>query len=1194
MKVQDREQLLTEIARLYAIFEQNSDTERMQKARLFADKLMKQQFIIGFAGHFSSGKSTMINALTGETLLPSSPIPTSANIVTVRRTEEDEAVVRMQENKAIRFSGEYDFQTLKKLARSGDVRQIEIGHADSVLPEGVTVMDTPGVDSTDDAHRLSTESALHVADMVFYVMDYNHVQSELNFTFTRQLQKYTELYLIVNQIDKHRNEELAFDDFRQSVQEAFTAWGVEPAGIYYTSLKQPDAEGNDFPEVQALVHNAMEGWEQEAVPRAELTLKKLKDEHTAYLEEDKQERLDTFAAVLTAEEWEQREEIRQQHQELQKQLAVSSFSDWQRAFEQKRSELLNNANVTPYEVREALTAYMESLQPGFKVGLLFSGSKTEQERTRRREQLDHQLNEAVAKAINPHIRSLMKEQLRSVRLLTDEATLAIEDMNYRVPFDVIEQTIPKSTGATGTTVLNVADKITESIRRWFMQRTDSWKNEQEQAFDQLLADPDENSAKERRFEEKVFAIRTLEEIDDQIALVKRSLNAAQPSEIVQAKRRLETWESELEKSGSQGEEFHPAMLKEQEQPEEQTQQPEQEQLAPVDEENVIRQSLAAAELIQDIRGFSETAQYLQRKAEGLQEREFTVALFGAFSAGKSSFANALLGERVLPVSPNPMTAAINRIRPVTGDTPHETADVHLKTEAMLAADVRRSFEALGQPFTTLEDAYTQAAGILEKQSEEQQVHRSFIAAFQKGYPEFNQQLGDSIRTDRSGFAAYVAEEERSCFVESIDFYFDAPFTRSGVTLVDTPGADSINARHTGVAFDYIKNADAVLFITYYNHAFARADREFLIQLGRVKDAFEMDKMFFIVNAIDLAANDTERQEVITYVRNELQRFGIRFPRLSGVSSLQALEDREASGMAAFELEFHHFLEDELKSVAVRVLHETVENTVSRLGALIRQTESNLSRKEERLQELRELEQQVRSRFRSSPAAPLIREGERELEELLRYVQQRVFYRFGDFFKEAYNPSLFAKRPPREALPAALAELTGMLVFDLQQELRATGLRLMKFAERRLLDRFREDTNRLKELDADFSFTPYEPETGNVPEPGTPFRQTDYSGANRLFRGTKDFFERNGKERVRQSLEEQFVPDTEKFLQDEQQHLRMWLEQWIDREAEGLRHHLLVQSLETIESERTLLNEQEKLDSWKQRYQLLQQERMIKQ
>ena len=69
----------------------------------------------------------------------------------------------------------------------------------------------------------------------------------------------------------------------------------------------------------------------------------------------------------------------------------------------------------------------------------------------------------------------------------------------------------------------------------------------------------------------------------------------------------------------------------------------------------------------------------------------------------------------------------------------------------------------------------------------------------------------------------------------------------------------------------------------------RADREFLIQLGRVKDAFELDKMFFIVNAIDLAANDEEEALVQSFVGNELQKFGIRNPRVHGISSLQALQ-----------------------------------------------------------------------------------------------------------------------------------------------------------------------------------------------------------------------------------------------------------------------------------------------------------------
>ena len=108
-----------------------------------------------------------------------------------------------------------------------------------------------------------------------------------------------------------------------------------------------------------------------------------------------------------------------------------------------------------------------------------------------------------------------------------------------------------------------------------------------------------------------------------------------------------------------------------------------------------------------------------------------------------------------------------------------------------------------------------------------------------------------------GFTGFVANEEQSCLVEWIEVYYDCELTRKGVTLVDTPGADSINARHTGVAFEYIKNSDAILFVTYYNHAFSKADREFLIQLGRVKDSFALDKMFFIVNAIDLAQDEEE-------------------------------------------------------------------------------------------------------------------------------------------------------------------------------------------------------------------------------------------------------------------------------------------------------------------------------------------------
>ena len=89
------------------------------------------------------------------------------------------------------------------------------------------------------------------------------------------------------------------------------------------------------------------------------------------------------------------------------------------------------------------------------------------------------------------------------------------------------------------------------------------------------------------------------------------------------------------------------------------------------------------------------AQYLRKKAKRLDEQEFTVALFGAFSAGKSSFSNALIGENILPVSPNPTTATINRICPIGPGKEDGTADVILKTMDRMTDDVQRSFDALG-------------------------------------------------------------------------------------------------------------------------------------------------------------------------------------------------------------------------------------------------------------------------------------------------------------------------------------------------------------------------------------------------------------------------------------------------------------------------------------------------------------------
>lgn len=1193
-------ELLQQSAVQYKIYENNEDTERMEKLHLFARKLLQKEYVIGFAGHFSAGKSSMINALSGEDILASSPIPTSANIVKVHKSDEDFAIVYMHKEKPVKFEAGYDFKTVKELSKNGDlVSQIEIGHQKSSLPHGVTVMDTPGVDSTDDAHAMSTESALHIADVVFYTMDYNHVQSELNFQFTKQLMKYNpNVYLIVNQIDKHKESELTFEEFKQTVHQSFAAWGVEPKGVFFTSLREKDHPHNDFETVKKIVMDSMNHWQDELLVSAENTLKKLQSEHIAFLEEEKLDTHSEYESVLSDDEWEHRQDLLEQYEKLQLQTELFSIEKWNDTFKEKRFDLLDSVNIIPADFREKLRAYLESVQEGFKVGGFFSAKKkTEEEKAKRKNELFEQYQTIVQSQIIGHLKSLMKQSLKDVGALTEQNAAEIDALAFNIPFTVIEDQVQKNGLVTGDAVLNFANRVQEATKKYFVRETDAWKDSQAN----VLQDVAEQSAapvklKLNAISEKVKAIKAITKFDEQKQFAEKQLIQASKDVRSGAKKQAEDWEKQFEQSLKEIRVFDPSMLapKEEETIVEEQVQADVTTLN-VKGDDVIESAIRTANAVKKVDGFQEVSEFLMKKVDRLQKKDFTIALFGAFSAGKSSFSNALMGSKVLPVSPNPTTAAINKIRPVTPEHPHETADVQLKTREQLLEDIQYSYAAIGLTINSLEEAYTRAEEGLQVQlvDERLNVHKSFIRAYAKGYPTYEGQLGEIIRVNRDEFELFVAEESRSCFVDNIDFYFDSPLTQMGVTLVDTPGADSINARHTNVAFEYIRNADAILFITYYNHAFAKADREFLIQLGRVKDAFELDKMFFIVNAIDLANNKEEEEDVKNYVRNELQRFGIRFPRLYGISSLLALREKVeqtelSSGMEDFEQAFHHFLNEELASIAIQALNEEVEKTHGRLHDLIEQTEENLKRKDERLKELDELQSYIEKSYSTTSVNMIESDVKQELDELLYYVMQRVYYRYPDFFREGYNPSTFTSLPAQAALDQALKETLDALKFDFAQELRVTNFRLAQFVQKKLNERYKEDVRSLKELNHSFSFIAYDPSEPELLDFAGPFEDVmKYATVKSHFKNAKAFFEKNEKENLKVALEELTKPDAQKYLDTEKEAIFNWATTFISTEAENLRISLFNQAIKQIETERLLLQEESRLATWKEIYSSLQ-------
>ena len=435
-----------------------------------------------------------------------------------------------------------------------------------------------------------------------------------------------------------------------------------------------------------------------------------------------------------------------------------------------------------------------------------------------------------------------------------------------------------------------------------------------------------------------------------------------------------------------------------------------------------------------------------------------------------------------------------------------------------------------------------------QQSANEKTNYAFLQAFTRGYGLFCKSLGTVIKTTIIEFSDYVALEEKSCFVEWIDLYYDCPLTRKGITLVDTPGADSINARHTGVAFDFIKNSDAILFVTYYNHAFSKADREFLIQLGRVKDSFQLDKMFFIINAIDLANNEEEKEDVAQYVHTQLIKYGVRNPHLYSLSSLNALKEKQekglfsASGMQEFEDSFYHFIANDLANMATIASENELQRVYCLLEKLIENSQEDIAVKQQKQANIEVEKAEINAILLQQIVHQLKNHLDRETEELIYYIKQRVFLRFNDFFKEAFNPSVLRDdgRNMKKVLQKALEELLEQIGFDFAQEMRATTIRIDRFIEKMLVEYQDTVAEKICGINPDISCSIFTFEDSVNMEFESAFKEMDcdlFAKAMAYFKTPKTFFEKNESKLMSAEIYKILNESADVYLQTEQKRLQ---------------------------------------------------------
>jgi small GTP-binding protein len=1163
MQKHSLQQWLTKLFYLYEELMNQGDRANAEKMKQLIKKVHKEEFIIAFCGHFSAGKSSMINELIGETILPSSPIPTSANLVKVKSGREYARVFYKHEP-PIEYPAPYNYEEIKSYCKDGDtIESIEISHNTDRIPKGVVIMDTPGIDSTDDAHRLATESALHLADVVFYVMDYNHVQSELNFQFTKELTDHGKpVYLIVNQIDKHRDEELTFSDFKRSVIQAFRDWNVKVEQFFFTSLKQHQLPHNEFNRLTSFLQTLFSEKEERLETSTKTAVKQLLHDHLFFLQEKDAQEEEQLTSRLQVDVNDDALPNRVEHLQNEIDKIEKQRLKMESQFRQELQNVLEHAYIMPFETRELARSFIESIQPDFKVGLFFSKAKTAAERERRLQAFYENVKEKVRSQMEWHVRELLSRFIREHEIMDNDLVKEAQQLTVTFTADLLASIVKKGAGLTGDYILTYTSDVANEFKK-------RYRNEAMRIFEQAIAkwqekaDADVQALRGNLMKEieQMNVKKRLDELKQKRNQMYRKLlqfvekeemtemmKNERISELVEETFVVRTSKQETDiVNNKKVEDVHPSNETERSV----STQGEISQKTQKAAEDLYR----TAQLIADVKGMNRFVKELTEKARRLENRSFTVALFGAFSAGKSSFANALIGGKVLPVSPNPTTATINKIVPPTMERPHGTVIVQLKAREQIYKDLQSSLRYFDLKAQTLEEAFIMSQKALQVQSVDarEKPHYSFIKAVVEGYEKIQSHLGQMLQVDLDMFGEYVADEAKACFVEWIELYYDCPLTQQGITLVDTPGADSVNARHTGVAFEYIKNADAVLFVTYYNHAFSKADREFLIQLGRVKDTFSMDKMFFIVNAADLAHSYEELDNVLSYVEEQLVRFGIRKPRLYPVSSRFALDEKTGgkkersygilteSGIRRFEADFTHFIIDELTSLAVASAYAELERVRMTLSDYITESQQSIEAKQAKLQKMKEDQVAITELLRTSETETDIRALEQEISELVYYIKQRVFLRFNDWFKETFNPAVLREdgRDIKKALQSCLQELLNSIGFDLAQEMRATSLRVEKFIVKKLHERFVKLEKEIQFIHKELPISNLETYEFTTPEFAIGLEHIDetrFKKALSFYKNAKAFFEHDEKRLMKDELEKQLQQPVADYLAENEKRL----------------------------------------------------------
>jgi len=259
----------------------------------------------------------------------------------------------------------------------------------------------------------------------------------------------------------------------------------------------------------------------------------------------------------------------------------------------------------------------------------------------------------------------------------------------------------------------------------------------------------------------------------------------------------------------------------------------------------------------------------------VESKELQLVVLGQFKRGKTTLINALIGTNLLPTAVIPVTSIITILK------------YGIKSKAIANFLNRKTTEI---PTSKLED--------------------------------------------------YISEEknpENEKQIDKVIIEHPSLYLKNGVQIIDTPGVGSVHKHNTDVAYEFIPQADAGIFVVTADPPISESELKFL---NSIKS--HLGKILFVQNKIDQVGIDEGKKSLEFTKRIIEESVGVKDLRFFSVSSKIALESKlknqsnniQDSNFLEFEKELNNFLTKEKLQVLTKSILTKLEALISEIDLIL--------------------------------------------------------------------------------------------------------------------------------------------------------------------------------------------------------------------------------------------------------------------